>query len=316
MPAFTASAPGKVILFGEHAVVYGRGAIAAPVSQVRARAVVRADPHAPAGTVRIQAPDIRLDSTLDQLPDPHPLRLVISALLAHLGAQRLPACTLRITSSIPVASGLGSGAAVSVAVLRALSAFLGHPLPDEAVSALAFEAEKLYHGTPSGIDNTVITYQLPVYFQRGRAIQTLQVKQAFDLLIADTGVASPTSLAVRDVRRAWEADPAPSEAIFDAIGGIALAARQAIQNGENERLGALMDENHAWLQRMGVSSAELDTLVASARAAGAQGAKLSGAGRGGNIIALVEADQADQVSRALTRAGVKRTILTRVATSH
>ncbi|MBN1148999.1 MAG: hypothetical protein JXA78_17205, partial [Anaerolineales bacterium] len=142
MPAIYATAPGKVILFGEHAVVYGRPAIAAPLNQLKARAAVSADPRAAPGTLRIQAPDVNLDALLDELPADHPLARAVSCVLAELGIQRPPACKLRITSSIPLAAGLGSGAAVSVAIIRALSAFLGRPLPAERVSALAYEVEK------------------------------------------------------------------------------------------------------------------------------------------------------------------------------
>ena len=215
MPAFTATAPGKIILFGEHAVVYGRPAIAAPVSQVRARAVVSADPLAPTGRVRVQAPDIGLEANLDDLPIDQPLRRALDLTLEALGLERAPACTVRVSSTIPLAAGLGSGAAVSVAVIRAFAAFLGRPLETERVSALAYEVEKLYHGTPSGIDNTVIAYGQPVYFVRGRPIEVFQVPAGFQVVIGDTGVSSPTAIAVGDLRQAWQADPAPYERLFE-----------------------------------------------------------------------------------------------------
>ena len=312
MPAFTASAPGKIILFGEHAVVYGRPAIAVPVEQTRARAVVNPEPRQPAGYVHIQAPDIHLDANLEELPGEHPLTKAVAEVLRELRIPRLPACTLRVTSSIPVASGLGSGAAVSVAVIRALAAFLGRPLPPERVSALAYEVEKIHHGTPSGIDNTVITYNKPVYFVRDQAIQTLHSAAPFTILIGDTGIASPTAIAVSDVRRGWQADPQRYEAIFDAIGEISRQARAAIQSGTPELLGPLMDDNHAYLQDLGVSSPELDRLVFAARQAGALGAKLSGGGRGGNMIAMVEPDIAQAVAGALLEVGARRTIITEV----
>ncbi len=312
MPAFTATAPGKVILFGEHAVVYGRPAIAAPVSQVRARAVVSAEPRHPAGQVHLQAPDIDLEADLDELPEGQPLGRAIREVYSALGVVHPPACTVRITSTIPVASGLGSGAAVTVALMRALSAFLGHPLPAERLSAMAYEVEKLHHGTPSGIDNTVITYGVPVYFVRGQPIQRLRLGEAFTLVIGDTGIPSPTALAVGEVRRLWQADPLAYEALFDAIGQIAQSARQAIEAGRWEELAALMDENQACLRQMGVSSPELERLVETAGAAGALGAKLSGAGRGGNMIALVEPEAAEAVAAALRSNGAARTIITTV----
>jgi mevalonate kinase len=310
MPAITATAPGKIILFGEHAVVYGRPAIAAPVSQVQARAVVSAEPRKPPGLVGIQAPDIGLEDLLDNLPETHPLACIVRAVLMELGVARPPACSLRITSTIPVAAGLGSGAAVSVAVARALSAFLGRPLPDDRVSALAFDVEKLHHGTPSGIDNTVVTYEKPVYYLRGQPLQTLRVSEPFRIVIGDTGIPSPTAVAVGDVRQVWIADRLTYEGIFDEIGRISEQARLAIEGGKVQALGPLMDENHRHLQRIGVSSRELDLLVEAARGAGASGAKLSGAGRGGNMIALVEPDGAASVADALQKTGARHTIVT------
>ena len=310
MPAISATAPGKIILFGEHAVVYGRPAIAVPVQQVRARVVVTAKPRGQTGEVRVLAPDIGLDARLADLSENQPLAKVIQSVLSALGIACPPACTVRVTSTIPVAAGMGSGAAVSVAALRAFSTFLGHPLPAEQVSDLAYEVEKLYHGTPSGIDNTVITYAMPVVFVRSQSIQILRVAQPFTVVIADTGVRSPTSVAVGDLRRLWQADPGRYESLFDAAGRIAQAARQAIENGRPETLGPLMDENHRLLCEMSVSSLELDRLVQAARSAGALGAKLSGAGRGGNMIALASPATAPAIAQALQSAGAVRTIIT------
>jgi mevalonate kinase len=312
MPAFTATAPGKAILFGEHAVVYDRPAIAIPVRDVQAQAVVIPEPTAPAGEVHIQAADIGLEANLADLPADQPISRLIRVLLDELQIPALPACTLRVSSSIPIAAGLGSGAAISVAVLRALSAFLGRALPLERVSALAYEVEKLYHGTPSGIDNTVVTFNRPVFYKRGEPFELFRIHSALYLIIADTGIRSPTSVAVGDVRRLWEADREVYESIFDRIAGIVLAARQAIERGQTEHLGVLMDENQSYLVEMGVSSRELDNLVSAARSAGALGAKLSGAGRGGNVIALGTRENSGFVSNTLLEAGAIKTIITRL----
>lgn len=315
MPAFSATAPGKIILFGEHAVVYGRPAIAVPVEQLRARAVISADPRADSGVVRIQAPDVGLDVLMGELPSGHPLRMVVQKVLDELAIVRTPAFKLRVTSSIPVAAGLGSGAAVSVAIIRALAAFLGHQLSDEKVSALAYEVEKLHHGTPSGIDNTVVTYSMPVYFVRGSPVETFRVKRPFSLVIGDTGISSPTAVAVGDLRQAWLADKAYYEPVFDAVGQIVQSARKLIENGQVERLGPLMNQNHVLLQEMDVSCTELDRLVSAACGAGALGAKLSGGGRGGNMIALVEPSLETQVVQSLRSAGAVRTFITQVGGS-
>lgn len=306
------SAPGKAILFGEHAVVYGRPAIAVPVTQVRATATV--EPAPPGSGLALIAPDVGKRIRLDAAPPDEPLAAAARLTLAHLSASP-PDAVLTVQSTIPIAGGLGSGAAVSTALVRALAGFLGHTLEAAAVSEIVFEVEKIHHGTPSGIDNTVVAYEQPVYFAPGRPVQRLTVGQPLTLLVADTGIRSPTRRVVEHVRRAWERSPARYDALFDQIGDIADEARPAIELGDLDTLGLLMDDNHDLLVELGVSSPELDELVEIARIAGALGAKLSGAGRGGNMIALMEDDCADEVAWALREAGAAGVICTRVTTT-
>jgi mevalonate kinase len=212
-----------------------------------------------------------------------------------------------------VASGLGSGAAVTVALVRALSAHLGFPMTDEQINAFAYEIEKLHHGTPSGIDNTVITYARPVYFIKGESLEIFTVGQPFTIVIGDTGISAPTKESVGDVRRLWEADTPAWENVFNEVGRISKQAREAIESGRWDLLGHLMKQNHSLLQEMTVSSPELDGLVSAACNAGALGAKMSGGGRGGNMIALVTPELAETVSSALKTAGAHSTIITQVS---
>jgi mevalonate kinase len=237
---------------------------------------------------------------------------VINNLFFLLRVSPFPNLEINISSTIPVASGLGSGAAVTVALTRALSSHLGHSMTDEEVNVFAYEIEKLHHGIPSGIDNTVVTYGMPVYFVKGQPIETFKVGAPFTILIADTGIPAPTKESVSDVRKLWESDKKRWENVFDEIEDISFAARHVIKEGWIKMLGALMDENHSLLQEMTVSSPELDRLVEVARNAGALGAKLSGGGRGGNIITLVDPETAETVSLALKEAGAKNTIITQV----
>jgi mevalonate kinase len=317
MPAISASAPGKIILFGEHSVVYGQPAIAVPVTQVRAKAIITARPDQPAGWVGLVAPNIGLEASLSDLPEDDPLSFAVKRVLDETTISRSPAMTIRITSTIPIAAGLGSGAAVSVAIIRALSEFLGRPLRADRISVLAYEVEKLHHGTPSGIDNTVITYRMPVYFKRSADeaaghFETFKVAEPFTILIGDSGIPSPTVGTVADVRHAWQADPDTFEGIFKRIGQIAIRGKRAIESGDSVMLGELMDENHALLVQLGVSSPELDKLVGAARQAGALGAKLSGGGRGGNMIALVDPAHADLIAESLMAADATNTIVTEI----
>jgi mevalonate kinase len=301
-----ATAPGKVILFGEHAVVYDRPALAVPVTQVHVDVEVLDSPRA---GIFIHAPGIDLHAELNSLPPDHPIAAVILKVLPpsfQKGAE------ISITSTIPVASGLGSGAAVSVALIRALSSFVNRPLSDDEVNLLAYEIEKLHHGTPSGIDNSVITYNQPVYFIKGQPIETFKAEKPFTIVIGDTGIPAPTKESVGAVRRLWLRDSVNLETIFDEIGQLSLIARRSIEHGKPELLGELMDQNHALLQSLTVSSPELDGLVEAARKAGALGAKLSGGGRGGNMIALAGPVNAESVAEALISAGAKRTIITQI----
>jgi mevalonate kinase len=231
--------------------------------------------------------------------------------LSHVSP--FPNLEIKITSTIPVASGLGSGAAVTVALTRALASHLNYAMTDEAVNAFAYEIEKLHHGTPSGIDNTVVTYARPVYFVKGQPIETFKAGEPFTIVIADTGIPAPTKESVGDVRKLWQANQKHWEKVFDEVADISFAARRVIEEGWIKMLGVLMDENHAWLQQMTVSSPELDHLVETARRAGAMGAKLSGGGRGGNMIALVSPEMAEEVSLALKEAGARNTIVTQVS---
>ena len=305
-----ASAPGKIILFGEHAVVYGYPALAVPVTQVSAAVEVT---DLPGSAIQIEAPGVGLRATLDELPAAHPLAAAIRGTLQALGLPSLSkGVGIHISSTIPVASGLGSGAAVSVAIVRALSSHLGQPLGDNEVNQIVYEVEKLHHGTPSGIDNTVITYASPVFFTKGEPIETLSVGAPFTLVIGDTGVPAPTKESVADVRRMWQADKPRWEQVFAAVGAISRKARAFIRNGNITDLGPLMDADHALLQEMTVSSPELDRLVFAARVAGAAGAKLSGGGRGGNMIALVDPAHAQPVVDALKAAGAVNTIVTTI----
>jgi mevalonate kinase len=306
-----ATAPGKVIWFGEHAVVYGRAAIAAPVTQVRASAVVCAG-DVPG--VRLLAPDLGADFLLDGAAENEPLATAVRLVQTAAGLSQLPNLTITVSSSIPIASGLGSGAATAAALIRALALYLERPdlAGHEHVSALTYQVEQFYHGTPSGIDNTVVAYEQPVYFVRRRprnVIETFTVARPLRLLIADTGFTSSTRVVVDDVRRQWQEEPDRLEALFDGCGRISEAARRAIEEGDEVRVGSLMQQNHLLLQQMTVSSPELDHLVAVAVAAGALGAKLSGAGRGGNMIALVGEENETAVRQALWHAGARHVIL-------
>ncbi len=307
MPPTIATAPGKIILFGEHAVVYSRPAIAAPVTQLRATA--RVEDTTERG-VRLCALDLNREYWLADARDDDPFSRAVLSVAQTANLEDLPDIKITVSSSIPIASGLGSGAAMAAAVIRALALHLGldNLATDEAVADLTYKVEKLLHGTPSGIDNTVVAYEKPVYFIRQRPknwIETLKVARPCHLLVADTGMFSITKDVVGDVRRQWQENPGRFERIFDDCGQVAESARHSMELGEIDQLGKLMTQNQRFLEEMTVSSPELERLVEAAVAAGALGAKLSGAGRGGNMIALVREEDEEPVRLALSMAGAR-----------
>ena len=305
-----AKAPAKVILFGEHAVVYGQPAIAMPVTRVNATARILPLIDAPQGQIQVQAPDIQLDKKLTDLPEDHPLAAAIRLTLTAIAPVHLPSLSVQISSTIPVAAGMGSSAATSVAIIHALSNFFGAHLSSEQISDLAFEVEKLHHGTPSGIDNNVIAHQQPVYFVKDQPIEFLKINNPTHWIIADTGEKTPTRKAVAGVRERCQADPATYTPILSAIGEITRQAREPLASGDLALLGPLLNENQDQLRMLGVSCGSLDALIAAALQAGAFGAKLSGGGLGGNIIALANPENAQSIAAALAQAGARHVITT------
>lgn len=308
MESASATAPGKIILFGEHAVVYNRPALAAPVFGVEAKAFVRAGP---AGLgVFIEAPDIKENFSISEKRR-SPLSVAVRTTLDFLKEPE-PDAIIRVSSTIPIESGLGSGAAVTAALIAALGEALGYLIETQDWSDLVFQVEKVHHRNPSGIDNTVVCYAEPVYFIRGKKPELFIPAEPLHLVIADTGLRSPTYIPVNRVRDLWKHDKAAYEGIFSDIGGISELARWNIENGNLPAIGELMKQNQKLLRQLGVSTALLNTLCDVAISSGAYGAKLTGAGDGGNVVALVSPETADRVQAALTDAGAVNTIYTTI----
>jgi mevalonate kinase len=307
--AFVGTAVGKAILCGEHAVVYGKPAIAIPVTSVQASAELRVQADQP---LQIVAADIDAIWHLTELPTDHFVRTAIEGCLRHLGKATPPDGTLRLTSSIPIASGLGSSAAIATALIRCIAAWAGKSLSPAETSNLAYAVEKIQHGTPSGIDNTVIAYEAPVWFIKGVSPQPLENATPFHLLLADSGEAGSTKQAVAQVRAFWQANPKIANALFQQIAEISLQVKENLALGSPYPCGELLNKNHTLLSQFGISTPKLDHLVRVAQQAGAVGAKLSGGGLGGNLLALVTDSQLTNVKQALLSAGAKTVLITQV----
>ena len=275
----TATACAKTILFGEHAVVYGEPAIAVPL--VNTRTAAELIPNR--GSFLIRSDQVGMNCSFDELPKDSGLRILLLGLKKEFGLRELPPLTLNIRSDIPIASGLGSGAALSAAVIRAFARFYERDLETGTVNQMVYEIEKVYHGTPSGIDNTVIVYEQPVIFTKAAGFAPLQADlSCFPLLVGDSGIRSRTVDVVRDVREHFE----HNEKYIREIGSLVRSAEKALTSGNLQETGRLMNENQKLLKQIDVSCHELDELTALALKNGAYGAKLTGAGRGGNFIVL------------------------------
>jgi hydroxymethylglutaryl-CoA reductase len=274
------TAAGKVILLGEHGVVYGRHALALPIPD--------------AVKVSVEASDLQQHDLPDEFVEP---------LLHELGVADRQ-WRIRVDSQLPLGKGLGSSAAIAVAVARAFNAKCGLGLDDVRINEIAFASEKLAHGTPSGVDNTLATYARPMLFHNHGALEfdELEPGSPPPLVIAWGEETGRTSAQVAGVRERRERQPAHFDAMFDAMDRLSRDGARYLEAANWEALGALMNVCHGLLNAIGVSTPELERMVSVARVNGALGAKLTGAGGGGSIVALCPG-RVDDVRQALQRAG-------------
>ena len=290
------TAAGKVILLGEHAAVYGRHALALPIPDAVTATVCEA------GTgITLEVPEWNLARRIS--PDRDGVDAAVRRILELLGVDR-DGLLIRVHSGLPRAMGLGSSAALAVAIVRAFDAFLGLGLDDTGINEIAFECEKLAHGNPSGVDNTLATYARPMLFCRDGSIriEELSLGELPPIVIACGHQPGSTHEQVAGVRGRYELQPAVYDALFDQIDRLSLAGAEALAAGEYAELGRLMNVCQGLLNGLGVSTPELERMVDIARNAGATGAKLTGAGGGGSIVALCPGS-VQAVSAALRSAG-------------
>jgi mevalonate kinase len=313
MPSTSTTVPGKTILFGEHAVVYGYPAIAVPLESIAFNIKLSARPDKNESIIINKGFGENL--VFENLKPDHTYRTAISAILDSLDVKKLPSVEIRISSTIPVSSGLGSSAAFAVCFTKSLSGFLGFKLSDDKVSEIAYKIEVFQHGTPSGIDNTVVAFNKPVFFKKGFSPLFIKISQPLTLVIADTGLRSTTKETVAQVRMQKEANPSITDELFEEIGVIADRAKHDLENGYSQALGILMSKNHTLLQKLGVSCKELDHLVEVSINQGAYGAKLCGSGKGGNMIAICEDALADSIRSSLINNGSPHCFISKIKAS-
>jgi mevalonate kinase len=208
---------------------------------------------------------------------------------------------ISIKSDIPPGAGLGSSAAVSVATVMAASTCLNLNLSKSEISNIAFEAEKIVHGTPSGIDNTIATYGSVILYKKG-TIKPVKVKSRIPLVIGDTGIERNTAEWVRKVRLRRDRQSKVVNPIINSIGKLVMESLKLLDKNDLPALGELMDINQGLLEALGVSTFELNKLINVARKNGAYGAKLTGAGGGGCMVALSPKTKQKQIADAILTA--------------
>ena len=299
----SATAPAKYIIIGEHAVIYGKPAIAAPLNSISSIATITPTESNNYDGLYIDAPDINLSNTLDSIPKTNPIAHVIRQTLRAINHRDPIPANLTITSTIPIASGLGSSASVSTAISRCIINYLGHTLTNDQISNIVYKTESLQHGNPSGIDNTVIARGVPILYSKSGPIQYLRPNKPLYYVLADTLQPRSTLDTISTFKKQSNIHPKLFKENIRANGNLAKYASVAFQAGDNISLGDLMTKNHVLLQRLGVSTQKLDNLVDIATASGANGAKLSGAGHGGHIIAQVSKRTMPIVVKALKDLG-------------
>jgi len=292
---------GKAILFNEHFVVYGVPAI---VSAIGKYTIAKIEPIDQTGWKlndnRNATPNYKEDK-IDQQKDS--INRIIKKMDIDLSKQGIE---ITLDGTLYCASGIGASAASCVAIARALSNFYNMDLSDEEINEIAYEGEKAYHGTPSGIDNTASTFGGLIWFEKGEknVMDRIDLQNPVEIVMGNSGKVANTSAAVAGVRERKEKYPEKYDEIFARAENIAYLAKAALEEEDYHELGKLMNENHKLLQQIEVSSKELDFLVKLARDAGALGAKLTGGGLGGNIIALTPGkDLQERVANAIEKEG-------------
>lgn len=295
---------GKTILFGEHFVVYGLPAIASALSSYT--------------TAKIEVVDGKGWEVIDDRPATpgykqkkyneamQAIQNVIDHLNIDVGCQKLK---IAFSGDLIAASGVGASAAQATSLARAINDNFTLMLDDEKINEAAYEGEKAYHGTPSGIDNTASTYGGLIWFEKNlnggkNKMEIVKSGKKIPLVIANTGITASTVEVVADVRKLKEASPVRFDKIFSDYHKLAIDAKVALLEGDVISIGNLMNQNHKLLQKITVSGEVNDKLVTLALKKGALGAKMTGTGRGGLVIAIAEDEEVQQdIANAIREEG-------------
>jgi len=300
-PRGTGVAGGKIILLGEHAVVYGRPALALPIA-----GAIRASIRDGGNGIRLSIPAWSVDQAITSgMTVAEGAMALLQFVVRELGIDS-HGLLVEVDARIPAAAGLGASAALAVALIRAFNEAFERGLSDAAINSLAFDCERLAHGTPSGIDNTLAVYGRPILFsgggKRDSEIREIELRDPPPIVIAFSGSHGSTRAQVDGVRKRRDKHTLYYERIFDEIGRLSLDGYDALEEADYPRLGTAMNICHGLLNALQVSTPLIEDMVNIARTSGALGAKLTGGGGGGSVVALCPG-RTSEVAQAFQLAG-------------
>lgn len=302
-------AHGKVILIGEHSVVYDKPAIAIPFSVVNVVATVeKGTSYKNDNKNTICITSRYFNGELHNSPDElSGIKASVDETLQLLNVSNTN-LAIHIDSTIPSGRGLGSSAAVAHAVVKGIFNYFDAPLRHDVQMHLVQIAETHAHGNPSGIDMEATSNDLPIWFQKGKETIPLKISRPLHIIIADTGQFGDTRTAVESIRYMYRNNPSNARKSIDLLGQYTYDCGLALTSGNIEQVGHCLNLAQLELANLGVSDEKLDHLIQVARENGALGAKLTGGGRGGCILALAQNEQhANTLSMALKEAGAFQT---------
>lgn len=302
----TSESISKIILSGEHSVVYGYPAIAIPVKKCKSFVSIKENINENINVIK--APQISKEIYFDLEKEKsgiNPLEKTIRNFLSTYKLKNIPNMIFDIYSDIPIASGMGSGASISTSIIKELSCFFDIKVTKEEIYELVMETEKIYHGNPSGIDPMVIVHEKPIFYIKNKTLDFININKNLFVVIIDTGIRSSTKKVVDYVREQLNLYPNKYNKLLSDLGIISSKIKDLINNCSNEEFFDLINENHKLLKELGISNNEIEELIEKVKECGADAIKISGAGKGGVIITFVTPDKIEKYLNNLQEKNLK-----------